>query len=242
MERKQIEFTIQEAGGLLYAADARLAGYPFRNLHEFSAGDDGWRALTLKGALMGVELYQDDGYLVRVRIGGDLTAEEKSEWTGRAAWKLNLESGRMAVSGVCDEDLEDYMKDFPVAETGGSYHLGCFVEVPADVYAASVYSYPPGDLSGGWMRIEDPHSFKLCFGEEAGLKYEKPLDYFRRTRPDEEPPAWIKDEYEDIEYVNFLIHLAPLSSIEPEIPKFESDGTLQWEFRKPEICPVGIRV
>jgi len=114
MERKAIDFSIQETGCLLYAADANLGGKPFNELHH-----SGWQDLTLKGALIGTSLYQDDGYNVRV-LFGDLTVEEKSEWTGSVAWKLNLESGKMVVSGVCDEDLEDYMKDFPTAGTGGA--------------------------------------------------------------------------------------------------------------------------
>jgi len=235
MERKAIDFSLQEAGCLLYAADANLGGKPFNELHHF-----GWQDLTLKGALMGASLYQDDGYNVRV-VFGDLTVEEQNEWTGRVAWKLNLESGKMVVSGVCDEDLEEYMEDFPIAETGGDYHLGCFVEVPKGEYAATIYSYPPNDLSGGWMRIEEPGSFKLCFGAEAGLEYEKPLDYFARTRPAETPPDWVKNGWEDDNFLDFVIHLVPLSG-ELTPPEFEDDGCLAWEYRKPDICPQGIRL
>lgn len=240
MPRKQIDFTIQEAGCLLYAADRNLGGFPWRELTDFFGGRQGLKELTLQGAIMATELYQDDGYYVRV-VEGELTEAEKNEWTARAAWKLNLESGEMVVSGVCDEDLEDYMEDFPVAAAGGSYHLGCFVQVPAGVYAVSLYSYPPGDLSGGWMRIESAREFKLCFGRESGIEHEKPLDYFRRTRPGDEPPAWVKDEYEDAAYLNFLIHLAPLEKDLP-LPAFEPDGCLAWQYRKPEICPLGIRL
>ena len=51
MERKAIDFSIQEAGCLLYAADSNLGGKPFSELHHF-----GWQDLTLKGALMGMSL------------------------------------------------------------------------------------------------------------------------------------------------------------------------------------------
>jgi hypothetical protein len=235
MDRRTIDFSIQEAGCLLYAADAGLGGKPYRELHHF-----GWQDSTLKGALMGASLYQDDGYNVRVVLG-DLTVEEKSEWTARVAWKLKLESGRMVVSGVCDEDLENYMKDFPAAETGGDYHLGCFVGIPAGEYSAAIYAYPPNDLSGGWMRIAEPGSFKSCFGSEAGLVYEKPLDYFSRTRPAETPPDWIKNGWEDSDFLDFVIHLAPLTG-ELTPPEFEDDGCLLWQYRKTQNCPVGIRL
>lgn len=238
MNRKQIDFTIQQAGCLLYAADKNLGGFPWRELTDFFGGRGGLKDLTIMGAIMATELYQDDGYYVRV-VEGDLTDEEKSQWTARAAWKLNLESGEMVVSGVCDEDLEDYMEDFPVADDGGDYDLGCFVKISSGVYAVTIYSYPPGDLSGGWMRIESAREFRLCFGKDSGIEHEKPIDYWNRTRPDEKPPVWVADGYDDIAYLNFLIHLAPVSDDLP-VPNFESDGSVSWEYRKPEICPKGI--
>ena len=235
MERRAIDFSIQEAGCLLYAADSKLGGNPFGSLDERD-----WQSLTRQGALMATSLYQDDGYFVRV-LFGELTAEEKREWTARVAWKLNLESGRMVVSGVCDPDLEKYLKDFPVAEPDGDYHLGCFVEVPPGAYAVTIYSYPPNDLAGGWMAIEDRRQFKLCFGQESGFEYEKPLEYFARTRAGETPPDWLKNGWEDDDFLDFVIQLAPLSG-ELTPPEFEDDGCLLWHYRKPEICPVGIRL
>lgn len=240
MEDKRIDFSIQEAGCLLYLADKNLGGFPFGQMTEFFGGRDGLKDLTLKGAIMAMELYQDDGYGVRFVIG-DLTDAEKSEWTSKVSWKLNLESGEMVVSGVCDEDLEDYMEDFGVCENDGNYELGCFVQVPKGIYQADIYGYPPGDLAGGWMRIEDKSLFRQCFGKDSDLPFEKPIDYFNRTRPNEIPPKWIVDGWEDKPFLNFLIHLSPLEK-EPKIPKFEADGCLVWEFRKPEICPVGIQL
>jgi hypothetical protein len=235
MERRSLDFSIQEAGCLLYAADLNLGGNPFGRLD-----DRDWKPLTEKGALMATSLYQDDGFNVRV-LFGDLTAEEMSDWTARAAWKLDLESGKMVVSGVCDPDLEDYLEDFPTAENGGDYHLGCLVEVPAGVYGVTFYSYPPNDLAGGWMAIEDRRSFKLCFGQESGFEYEKPVEYWTRTRAAEPPPDWIKNGWEDDDFLDFIIHLAPFSA-ELLAPEFEEDGCLVWRYRKPDICPAGIRI
>lgn len=237
MERKSLDFTIQEAGCLLYAADLNLGGNPFGAL---DARD--WKKLTEKGALLATSLYQDDGYNVRV-LFGELRDTEAREWTGRAAWKLNLESGKMVVSGVCDPDIGEYVRTFPVAAQNGDYHLGCIVEIPAGVYAVTIYSFPPNDLSGGWMAIEDASSFKACFGQEPGIKHEKPLAYFARTRPGEAPPDWIIDGWEDADFLDFLIQIVPLKEEElPPLPKFEDDGCLLWEYRKPEICPAGIRL
>lgn len=232
---KRLDFTIQEAGCLLYVADSGLGGLSFGELYSAD-----WKDLTLKNALIATSLYQDDGYSVRVVLG-DLSAEEQTEWTANVSWKLDLESGKMVVSGVCDEDLDEYSEDFPVAETNGDYHLGCFVEIPNGVYRVNIYSYPPNDLSGGWMAIEDARSFRTCFGRNSDFKYEKPLDYFKRTRRGETPPAWIEDGFEDARFLDFLIQLQPLSE-NLEIPEFEDGDCLLWQYRKPEICPVGIRI
>jgi hypothetical protein len=212
---------------------------PFSRFHEFVGGVKGLKDLVLQGAVLPMSLYQDDGYSVRV-VAGDLTAEEQSEWTSKISWKLNLTSGKMVISGVCDEDMDDELADFPAAETGGDYESGCVIEIPVGEYAVSVYSYPPNDLAGGWMRLENPRLFRECFGADAAdSQYEKPVEYFNRTRPDETPPGWIKEGYEDAVFLDFLIHLAPLSA-ELKTPGFEPDGCILWEYRKPKICPRGI--
>lgn len=235
MKSEQIDFRIQEAGCLLYIADRNLGGRPFGELNSTD-----WKGLTLENSIMMMSLYQDDGYSVRI-VTGDLTDEEKSEWTSKVSWKLNLESGEMVVSGICDEDLEEYIEDFGDGETTTDCHLGCIVKIPKGEYRVDVYSYPPNDLAGGWMAIEDKSSFKACFGKDSEIPFEKPLDYFNRTRPEQNAPDWIKEGYEDASFLDFVIHLSPLSNT-PLTSKFENDGCLLWEYRKPEICPIGIRL
>lgn len=240
MNRNTLEFTIQEAGCLLYVADSLFGGFPPGRFHEFFGGRDGLRELTLNGAVMAAALYQDDGYLVRV-VQGELTEHEDSDWTAAISWKLKLESGQMLVSGVADEDLEDYVADFPAAEDGGEYDLGCRVELPPGEYSVTIYSYPPNDLSGGWLRLEKPEIFRPGATRDPAAGYEKPLDYFTRTRPGERPPAWIRDDFEFGDFLDFVIQIRPLDADLPE-PEFEPDGCLLWNFRKPERCPTGIRI
>ena len=105
MERRQIDFSIQEAGCLLYLADRNFGGYEINEFHEFFGGRTGLRDLTLQGAVIAGSLYQDDGYSVRV-VFGDLTEEEVQGWTSNVDWKLSVPSGQIAVSGVCDDGLE----------------------------------------------------------------------------------------------------------------------------------------
>jgi len=237
MERAAFTFSLQEAGGLLYLADEKFGGYPVNGFHEFFGGRSGLSDLTLSGAVMAMTLYQDDGYNVRI-LKGDPTNEELSEWTSRVSWKLNVPSGRIAVSGICDEGLSDYMAAWEPAGDGGDYELGVFVEVPPCQYTVTVYSYPPNDLAGGWMALSERRVFREAFGSSD---FEKPDAYFKRTRPAETPRAWISEGWEDANFLDFLVRLTPLEE-DPVPPRFEDDGTIKWEFRKPEICPVGIEL
>jgi hypothetical protein len=234
MKREEIKFNIQEAGCLLYVADKNLGGVDWSEMH---AAD--WKDLSWQNAIMLMDLYQDDGYTIRV-VRGELTDQEKDNWTSKVSWKLNLESGEMVVSGVCDEDLGEYLEDFGDGETVTDCHLGCIVKVPKGEYLVEVYSFPPNDLAGGWMAIEDRSSYRACFGKDSPIPFEKPLDYFNRTRPNETAPDWIKDGYEDAWFLDFVIHLL---SLPDELPAqdLQNDGCLKWNYRKPEICPLGIR-
>lgn len=235
MKRKQIDFNIQEAGCLIYVADRNLGGRPFGDLNSTD-----WKDLTIENVIMMMSLYQDDGYSIRV-VSGDLTDEEKSEWTSKATWKLNFQSGEMVVSGVCDPDLENYIIEFGDGINDTDCQLGCIVKIPKGAYQVDVYSYPPNDLAGGWMAIEDRSSFRACFGKDSEIPYEKPTDYFKRTRPNENPPDWIKESYEDALFLDFVIHLSLITE-EIFTSEFEDDGCLIWKHRKPEICPIGIRL
>jgi hypothetical protein len=122
------------------------------------------------------------------------------------------------------------------ARESGAHELGCYVEVPPGEYGVEVYSYPPGDLSSGWGHISDPD----LFGAVPGIEAEAPIEYFRRTRPKENSPAWIKGEVDDTSYINFLVRLSPLQG-QVLLPKLEEgDLGIEWEFRKPVQCPLGI--
>ncbi len=240
-EGKRMEFIIEEAGCLIWVAPRDLGGLsPDEFYNVFSGGGgESLNDLVERGAMIPLSLYQDDGYLVRV-VEGDLSDEEEAEWTARARWKLALDCGEMIVSGILTPDIESEIKEIKPAKNGGSFWAGCRLKVAPGAYQVEVYSYPPGDLSGGWMQIEDPRMFKLAMNEKARLKAEKPLKYFRRTRLGEKPPAWIEGDFEENEYINFIIRLLPLSSKLP-MPEFEEGGFIEWEFRKPDICPIGIR-
>lgn len=238
MERNVIDLTIEEAGGLIYLADSNFGGIAPSEFHNFFGGRPGLKELTVAGGAMAGTLYQDNGYNIRVLLG-DPNDQELDEWTSKIEGKINAVSGRIVLSGVCDPDLESYMKEWPSAENGGSYHLGTFVDVTPGDYFLTIYSYPPNDLGGGWMALSDPSMYRATFGKDAELEFEEPAEYFTRTRPGETPRHWHIEGWEDADFLDFMIHLSPLSGPSPEFV-FEGDGSLLWQYRKPEKCPRGI--
>jgi hypothetical protein len=230
---KRTEFIIEEAGCLIWVAPKDLGGLSPTEFYESDLSD-----LVERGAMMPLSLYQDDGYLVRV-VEGDLSEEEEEEWTARARWKLALECGEMIVSGILTPDIESEIKEIKPAKNGGSFWAGCSLKVAPGAWLVEIYSYPPGDLSGGWMQIEDPEMYRLAMNEESRFEPEAPIEYFRRTRPAEQPPAWIEGKMDETQYVDFIIRLKPLDEDLPT-PKIGDDGGIEWEYRKPDRCPKGI--
>ena len=238
MNQKRLDFCIEEAGCLIWVAPRNFGGISPQKLAEIWEGDsdETVRDLVLRGAMLPLSLYQDDGYSVRFVLG-DLTAEEEAEWVARAVGKLDAACGEVLVSGILTPDFDREFQEIVPAEPDGSYWAGAYVSVPPGQYRVEVYSYPPGDLSSGWGMITNARSF----GKHPALKPEKAPDYFKRTRPGEQPPPWINDEPEDGPlYVDFIVRLAPLDGELPPL-KFEDDVCVEWEFRKPETCPRGIR-
>lgn len=239
MKSTRLDFCIEEAGCLLWVAPMSLGGRTPAELANIWMGEarESVADLIKAGAMMPMALYQDDGYLVRF-VFDELTEQETSEWVATARWKLDVACGRVLVSGILTPDCEKEFAEIVPAEANGSYWAGAYVTVPPALYQVEVYSYAPGDLTGGWGMIVNSRTF----GKHPGIEPERALDYFRRTRPDETAPAWLKqEEVEEDEglYVDFIVRLAPLQEALPE-PQLDGDG-IAWQFRKPEKCPLGIR-
>ncbi len=236
MENKRLELVIHEAGCMIMVAPLSLGGHAYEDLIDgvfAGEGEESWREMVERGAMMPMTLYQDDGYAVRVVLG-DLMEQEAAEWTARVQWKLYIPCGKLLVTGALDNE-----EGFTAANDGDDFWLGCYVDVPPGDYQVEVYSYPPGDLTTGWGQIENYDGNGL-FEPTEGIEPEKPIDYFRRTRPDEEPPRWIAEDYfAENQYIQFIVHLSPLTKELP-LPEFEEGDFLQWRFRKPESCPLGI--
>jgi hypothetical protein len=229
VDRLEVQFSVQEAGCLVYVTD--------RSVLVGTAGE---------GPVTGGELYQDDGYTVRV-VQGELTAEEQDNWTSRLAATVQLPTGQMIVAGILDPDFDRWLAQFGSASLGspdgGEHELGCIVGVRPGEYTVEFYGYPPNDLAGGWMRIEDPEMFEVAFGESGGgPAQESAQAYFERTRPGEPVPPWISDGWEDAAVLDFVIRLQRTGDADESAARSAGQQYLDWDVRKPDVCPVGIRV
>jgi hypothetical protein len=248
--RETIEFSFWEAGCLIWVGAKDLGGLSYHEICQLIWGGSLEKIKTTifeQKIFLPMNLYQDDGYHVRV-VMGELNTQEAEEWVARVRWKLNLSCGQMVVSGIADDDEDEFINMAAATEKNPDA-LQCYVEVTPGEYQVEIYSYPPGDLSTGWGQITDPS----LFPPQAGIEPESVTDYFFRTRPQEEAPPWIayeitedkqkKSEYYqaavDADYVNFVVRLSPVIDDLPT-PTLESDGCIAWEFRKPEKCPLGI--
>jgi hypothetical protein len=76
--------------------------------------------------------------------------------------------------------------------------------------------------------------------EDRELDDEKATEYFTRTRPGEPVPEWVSQGWEDAVFLDFVIHLTPLGDQPVDLPT-DTSGSLDWQFRKPDVCPLGIR-
>lgn len=235
--RSEAQFLIGDAGCLIYVTD--------RSAIEGTSGE---------GPVTGGELYQDDGFCVRVLLG-ELSSAEQDNWTSQIATDLQLPSGQMIVSGVLDPDFDRWLNEFGSAElesveaitTSGDHELGCVVNLEPGAYLVEIYGYPPNDLAAGWMKIEDRESFDLASGlpvERAApnASRESAQEYFERTRPGESVPEWIAEGYEDEEFLDFVIRLKRVGDADQAHSDSVGQRFLDWEFRKPAVCPVGIRI
>lgn len=247
---RSLTFSFWEAGCLILVAARDLGGLDYDEFCHLVWGENPEKLrqwIIERKAFIPLDLYQDDGYRVCVRLG-DLTEQEWAEWVARCRWQLDLRCGQMVVTGVVgDEDFQAIAN----GETLGadSEDLLCYVDVPPGLYQVDIYSFAPGDLSTGWGQIVNPSLFRPT----DGIEPEPLADYWLRTRPGEVPPAWIGVElttdplekerlYQtmgDSPYVDFVICLTPAVEDLPT-PTIDAGGAVQWEFRKPEKCPLGI--
>ena len=246
----RVEFSFWEAGCMIWVGAKALVTDDYDGFCNSIWNNDREKLQTMifeQKAFLAMDLYQDDGYKVRV-VMGQLNEQEREEWVARVRWRLDLSCGQMLVSGILgDSDFDDIPNAKAIADD--SSYLECYVAVPPNEYQVEVYSYAPGDLSTAWHQIIGSNLFPIS----EHIEPEDLKTYFERTRPETLPPAWIAYEIaEDSElknkyyqeasnsrYTDFVIRLSPvLEDINP--PELDAGGAIKWEFRKPDRCPLGL--
>ncbi len=210
---------------------------------------DGWTDAVRAGELIPVALARAAPFVIRVVVGGELTAQEREECVGRFPWVLRVPDGQLAVTGGIEFVLE------PAAEDPTSISESLRVlDVPAGDYRAVLYAY----LSG----VNGEHLLELA--APRGKRAEAAGAFFRRTRPGEAFPLWLRHrcvahpdrdpghekewEGQDVpaevpELIDFLVHLTPLESEQDVLPRLDR-GFFRWEVfeaRMPVRCPLGLQ-
>ncbi len=201
--------------------------------------DEEWGQAIKDGVFLTFELVQDDPFIIRVVLDEPLSEQEQAEWVGCTRHRLRIPDGCLVVIGggpeyLWGEDMEEFTR---------------FLDVPPGDYQADLYTFY--------------HSINGSYCLNAAGSPEPIGAYFRRTRPGEPFPRWLRnecvddpgsdpghdEEWEDVEadydteqptYVGFLLRLTPLTD-EPELPAME-DGwfDIGSGARRPSICPIGV--
>src|SRR5437899_2649390 len=86
------DLSVYNEAGAFVVTSASVAG------SGFTPRDAKWKQAIEAGRLLPVELVQDDSFILRVVVGGDLEADESDEWVGRMEWKLRVPDGKLAVA------------------------------------------------------------------------------------------------------------------------------------------------
>jgi predicted DNA-binding WGR domain protein len=214
-------------------------------------GDPRWAQAIADGDLLPFELVQDDPFVIRVVVGGELTAEERDEHIGDLTWKLRVPDGKLLVTGGIELVTEPAGSE--VAEHLSQYARQ--VEVPAGDYTATLRAYVHGINGENLLNRARGRN-----GEGVGA-------WYRRTRG-QDLPVWVRvwchadpredrgheDDWakaptrrerakqESTEYVHFLLHLTPYDGEPRAQPPLEQEffSFDAYAVRVPQQCPVGI--
>ncbi|MDX1932316.1 MAG: hypothetical protein SFU56_06905 [Capsulimonadales bacterium] len=207
-------------------------------LTDLDATSPEWREGVRSGRFLPVQLVQDDAFDIRVVVDEPLTPEEDALWVDRWAARLIISGGTLVVTGGCEylegEDSEDYLDSCPV---------------PSGEYLAEFHTYIPS--INGW------HCLSAAPGGDEPLGA-----YFRRTRPDEEFPLWLRaeciddpeqdpgheDEWEDSDeefdeddgpaYMGFVLRLTPIERLSPE--EIPEEPPIHPDLAEPAWIPIAV--
>lgn len=218
---------------------------------EMFQSTDLCRSLMQAGQYFSVDLPEDNSVSARVLLG-PMTQQEKDEWIGRISWKLDLSCGELGISSALLM-FKDETYDDPDAYQ--------FIQVPPGLYQVDVYSYLPSAtfVSQDLLTQLTSQTYFVPVGEwfretRPGEDYPKWVIWECLESSDGDPgneEYWEKlqtdmgdDQYDTLreqagKYVEFLIHLTPLTK-EPPFPSFNSIGCLQWSGRLLDKCPYGL--
>lgn len=184
-----------------------------------------------RGELVIFPLANDAGFTGRI-ILDELSAVESAEWIGRATTKLSIPEGQLLI------DSGSWLSN----ESARKFNVGegfQWFDVPTGEYQLTIYVFlnsAPGDEL--YTQVTEDELVR----------------YFESTRGGESMPGWLADLADDLdedvpdslnvdederELIDFLFQLIPASG-EGSASELREDGSLNWEVRLPERCPLGV--
>ena len=130
---------------------------------------DNLRGAVQDGLIVPLGLAQDDDYNVRLLVDEALTEIEAAEWVGRVDWFLRVADGKLALQGYFSDDFDqDYLLEDESLR---------IIDVPPGDYHVELYTYFP--------QLNAEYCLRAADDEPIGT-------WFRRTRPDDDFPDWLK--------------------------------------------------
>lgn len=234
----------------------------FGKFEEIDDPEGQWVEGIQSGAFLAVELVQDDPIHCRIILDDVLTPEEEGEVVQRCAWKLRVPDGKLVIAGGIECLIEEVDEDDEFVQ---------ILDIPRGDYRLDLYTCFAGVngpyLYWGNYDIDANKPGATRAKPEGGPLVSEPVGaWFRRTRPGEPFPYWLKchcledercdpgheEEWkEDAEVeeespplVDFLVRLTPLERAEP-LPEEPPSGKGPFVPARgavclPARCPMGL--
>lgn len=212
-----------EANAFVVAAGDLAGTAPFSREPEAECFAKG----IAKAAFLPIELVQDDPQVLRIVVDEPLSEDEAGEWVARVESALDLNCGELVIAGGTDY-VYDHDRSW-MEENGAIFRL----KVEPGRYRLTVDTHLPG--TNGWSA--------------AGLTEGAAGPYWRRTRPGEEMPGWLRyrddpsfswNGAEPPALVGFVIRLQRDAAAQPTQDLVEGYPPIGLGARLPKACPRGL--
>jgi hypothetical protein len=152
---------------------------------------------------------------------GDLSEQEEQSWIARLAWKLSVPCGRLILCcGCCEDELVPIAAGEPPPE---HYKIYESIDVPPGEYLVEIYAY----LSSLTVQVALDDFDEDEDDDEETATFKKGEKFLQTKHAHE----WLRENRPEIDGVDYIIRLAPLTAAPPPMPKLNDGWFEKFEFR-----------